>query len=51
MIDINPFEYSAEGHTLTVAFIDERGSVGTFQYNFTGQTREGENSIECTAER
>jgi hypothetical protein len=45
MIDINPFSYSPDSHTLTVTFTDERGNIGSTQYNFTGQTREGECAV------
>lgn len=49
MIDINPFSFPPGNHTLAVTFVDERGNVGSTQYSFTGQTREGETSIECLA--
>lgn len=42
MIDIDPFDFTPDGHTLTVTFTDVRGNVGITRYNFTGQTRERE---------
>ena len=41
LIEINPFEFSSGNHTLTITFADEDGNVGSTEYSFVAQTREG----------
>ena len=41
-LDINLLDFTPEGHTLTINFTDVNGNEGSAQYNFTGQTRQGE---------
>ena len=40
-IDVNPFNFTPDDHVLTITFVDVRGNMGSFQYNFTGQIRTG----------
>ena len=35
-------DFTPDNHTLTITFTDEDGNEGSSQFNFTGQTREGE---------
>lgn len=41
LIEINPFEFSSGNHTLTIAFTDMDGNMGSTEYNFIGRTRDG----------
>ena len=46
MIEVDPFGFSPDNHTLTVTFTDVTGSVGVAtEFRFNGQTREGGTAI------
>ena len=38
-LDINPFDFPPDDHTLTITFIDQLGNTGSSEYNFTSQER------------
>lgn len=41
-LEINVLDFTPDPHTLTITFTDVDGSESSTQFNFTGQTREGE---------
>ena len=41
-LEINPFEFAPDNHTLTITFTDELGNTGSAEFNFTSQERPGE---------
>ena len=48
-LEINPFEFAADNHTLTITFTDELGNMGSAEFNFTSQERPGELVAELSA--
>ena len=41
-LEINPYDFPPDTHTLTITFTDSRGNMGSSQFNFTSMERQRE---------